>query len=165
MLRFSFLYFIGSFNRTTLLTTGENDESTTRLESDDQQAGPSLTRKEKLLQIAPVVSYGVDLQHWGQDKKTIPLSIKNDSLHRFWKPSEHEEIFVPDQVAAAMNTRKMIFLGKSESVKRKCGAPLPSGEFCSRMDRFKCPFHGKIVERDGFGRPVNSDDAKKVSLD
>jgi len=30
------------------------------------------------------------------------------------------------------------------------------------MDRVKCPFHGRIVARDGRGKPANPADAEKL---
>jgi hypothetical protein len=41
---------------------------------------------------------------------------------------------------------------------RYCLAPLPSGKLCPRQDKVKCPFHGKIVERDMYGEPISGED-------
>lgn len=48
--------------------------------------------------------------------------------------------------------------GKFEPVKWSCRAPLPSGKLCPRMDREKCPLHGKIVARDNMGQPSATED-------
>jgi UV-stimulated scaffold protein A len=41
-------------------------------------------------------------------------------------------------------------------VKWKCRAPMSNGKLCERMDRFKCPFHGKIIGRDSkSGKATN----------
>ena len=37
---------------------------------------------------------------------------------------------------------------------------MPSGRLCPRMDRYKCPLHGKIIPRNNMGTPVNEDDKK-----
>lgn len=41
---------------------------------------------------------------------------------------------------------------------RMCRAPLSTGRLCPRMDAVKCPFHGKIVDRDALGVPVKEED-------
>ena len=43
---------------------------------------------------------------------------------------------------------KKVFIGTFEPVKWKCRAPMANGKLCERMDRYKCPFHGKIIGRD-----------------
>lgn len=53
---------------------------------------------------------------------------------------------------------KTTFIGKYEPVKWSCRAPLKNGRLCPRMDRFKCPLHGKIVARDETGAIVNEQD-------
>lgn len=50
---------------------------------------------------------------------------------------------------------KTTFIGRYEPVKWSCRAPLKNGRLCPRMDRFKCPLHGKIVARDEKGIIVN----------
>ena len=89
-------------------------------------------------------------------------SYKSDSLHRFWKTNEHQENFVPSEVEASMRERAFRLETKFEPVKRKCGAQLPQGGVCQRMDRYKCPFHGKIVERDSLGRAIHPEDIERV---
>lgn len=53
---------------------------------------------------------------------------------------------------------KITYVGKSEAIKWKCRAPLKNGKLCPRMDRFKCPLHGRIVARDEMGEIVNESD-------
>ena len=62
-----------------------------------------------------------------------------------------------DPIGAPQLTKKL-FIGKFEPVKWCCRAPLKNGKLCPRMDRFKCPFHGKIVARDNLGQIVNESD-------
>merc|ERR1719220_536778 len=40
-------------------------------------------------------------------------------------------------------------------ITHRCGARLPNGTFCQRQDRYVCPFHGKIVERDDTVFPLS----------
>lgn len=42
--------------------------------------------------------------------------------------------------------------------RRSCRVMLPSGRLCPRMDSVKCPFHGKMIDRDDEGNPVNGAD-------
>lgn len=123
----------------------------------------SNSSRETHLKIAPVVPFDTDLKCWGADKISVASSVKYDSLHRFWKTSEHEETFVPPQVEASMRERRIVYESKFEPVTRMCGALLPSGRPCERMDRYKCPFHGPIVERDLYGTPVKPSHAERVS--
>lgn len=54
------------------------------------------------------------------------------------------------------NLSKRVFAGQFEPVKWKCRAPLSNGKLCERMDRYKCPFHGKIIGRDSkTGKATN----------
>ena len=53
---------------------------------------------------------------------------------------------------------KKTFVGKIEPVKWHCRAPLKNGKLCPRMDRYKCPFHGKIVARNQIGEIENEKD-------
>ena len=53
-------------------------------------------------------------------------------------------------------------LGQFEDIKWTCRAPLPTGRLCPRMDRFKCPLHGKIVPRNNMGNPSNDSDKKDI---
>lgn len=38
-------------------------------------------------------------------------------------------------------------------ITKSCRAPLKNGKLCPRMDRFKCPLHGWIINRDEQGYP------------
>lgn len=62
------------------------------------------------------------------------------------------------QKQQALQQVKTTFVGKFEPVKWTCRAPLKNGKLCPRMDRFKCPLHGKIVARDAVGNIVNESD-------
>ena len=141
-------------------TTDEPGPSTPT--TDGPGSSNHLSRKERLLKLAPVVPYGMDLKYWEEDKIEPPASIKLDSLHRFWKTNEHEDLFIPPQIEAELRSRSRTFGGTFEPVTRICGTLLTSGKFCQRMDRYKCPFHGEIVERDQFGKILDPTTAGKV---
>ena len=40
---------------------------------------------------------------------------------------------------------------------------MPDGTLCERMDRKKCPFHGKIIPRDSSGKPALGYEEPKIS--
>ncbi|CAG5126057.1 unnamed protein product [Candidula unifasciata] len=102
----------------------------------------------------PVVAFGTDLAYWETpDQIEVPTVVKLDSLHRFWTPSETEPETPSQHDIAAVKNRIFYFTGKFEPVKWKCRAMMPNGKLCERMDRVKCPFHGKIVPRDKTGKP------------
>ena len=54
------------------------------------------------------------------------------------------------------------FTGTFVPVSWTCRAPLASGKLCPRQDRYKCPFHGKIVGRDKMGQPSNVEDKMRL---
>lgn len=127
--------------------------STSTTTADKTQAGAGV-RKEKLLSSAPVISFGVDLEHWENPNKIeAPQIIKYDSLHQFWSSNDVEHCKTDHNNIGELTKRTIPFVGKFEPVKWKCRAPLPNGSLCERMDRVKCPFHGKIIGRDGYGIP------------
>ncbi|XP_013383000.1 UV-stimulated scaffold protein A [Lingula anatina] len=119
-------------------------------------------RKQKLLKKAPVVHYDMDLQHWENPDAKPPAVVRIESGHRFWTPRELNEDFVNNESLEALRTRTIEFSGTFEPVKWKCRAPMPSGKLCERMDRIKCPFHGKIIPRDEQGKPSNPDDVVRI---
>ena len=52
-----------------------------------------------------------------------------------------------------------------ESINHICGVKLPSGKLCSRQDRYKCPFHGKIIKRDEKGNVFCKEEKIKLKKD
>ncbi|XP_029448533.1 UV-stimulated scaffold protein A isoform X2 [Rhinatrema bivittatum] len=107
---------------------------------------------------APVMPFGIDLYYWGQDQPTAGKILKFSSQHRFWAPNELEEEVENKEMTAMLKSRYISFPGTFEPVKHKCSAPMPDGRLCERQDRFKCPFHGKVIPRDEFGTPTNPED-------
>lgn len=47
---------------------------------------------------------------------------------------------------------KRTFVNELPSIKWKCRAPMGNGKLCERMDRYKCPFHGRIIARNEQGQ-------------
>ncbi|XP_070799520.1 UV-stimulated scaffold protein A [Pituophis catenifer annectens] len=110
---------------------------------------------------APLVPFGLDLFYWGQEQPTSGKILRFSSQHRFWAPSEVEEEVENKEVSEMLKSRYITFAGTFEPVKHKCRAPMPSGGLCERQDRFKCPFHGKIVPRDESGNPLDQEDRER----
>ncbi|GIY42531.1 UV-stimulated scaffold protein A [Caerostris darwini] len=133
----------------------------TKTENDKEKSN-----KSKLLEKAPVLPYDIDLYHWEEEKPLIPEVVKFDSLHKFWETKDDDndenELLKEEQIAS-LRTRKIDFSGKFEPVKWSCRAPMPSGKLCPRKDRFKCPFHGKIIKRDEAGNPIDAADTAAPS--
>lgn len=48
--------------------------------------------------------------------------------------------------------RKSTFVNELPAIKWKCRAPIGNGKLCERMDRYKCPFHGRIIARNEQGQ-------------
>uniref|UniRef100_A0A8C5T0E9 UV-stimulated scaffold protein A n=1 Tax=Laticauda laticaudata TaxID=8630 RepID=A0A8C5T0E9_LATLA len=110
---------------------------------------------------APLVPFGLDLFYWGQEQPTSGKILRFPSQHRFWVPSEVEEEIENKELSVMLKSRYITYAGTFEPVKHKCRAPMPSGGLCERQDRFKCPFHGKIVPRDESGNPLNQEDRER----
>lgn len=127
-----------------------------QLESTSADKKEVKSHKAELLGKAPVLPYDIDLYHWEDEKPLIPERVKFDSLHKFWEAkdedTEENEALIEVQIAS-LRTRKIDFSGKFEPVKWMCRAPLPNSKLCPRKDRYKCPFHGKIIPRDVLGNP------------
>ena len=50
---------------------------------------------------------------------------------------------------------KRTFVQELPEIKWKCRVPLGNSKLCERMDRYKCPFHGRIIARDEQGRAAD----------
>uniref|UniRef100_A0A8C6XBZ2 UV-stimulated scaffold protein A n=1 Tax=Naja naja TaxID=35670 RepID=A0A8C6XBZ2_NAJNA len=110
---------------------------------------------------APLVPFGLDLFYWGQEQPTSGKILRFSSQHRFWAPSEVEEEVENKELSGMLKSRYITYAGTFEPVKHKCRAPMPNGGLCERQDRFKCPFHGKIIPRDESGNPMNQEDRER----
>lgn len=122
------------------------------------------SKRDAHLSVAPVLAFGPDLERWelNSDKlPEIPQLVQFDSCHRFWTSMETEKNAPNQEIAGALLTRTIPYVGKFEPVKWFCRAPLPNGQLCSRQDRLRCPFHGRILARDVNGVPVNEEERRR----
>ncbi|XP_062981992.1 UV-stimulated scaffold protein A [Elgaria multicarinata webbii] len=126
--------------------------------SEQSSSEESNNKREEEKARAPLVPFGLDIFYWGQEQPTSGNILKFSSQHRFWAPNEVEEEVENKEIAEMLKSRCITFAGKFEPVKHKCRAAMPNGGLCERQDRFKCPFHGKIIPRDESGNPVNQED-------
>ncbi|CAG9532086.1 unnamed protein product [Cercopithifilaria johnstoni] len=102
----------------------------------------------------PVLSYGLDLKYWGEnDIKPAEVPRNNADCHRFWRPSD-EGCSTNLDIAEAYHARVMTFVGQQLKGSRQCRVPFSDGTLCPRMDLKRCPLHGKIIDRDEMGYPV-----------
>ncbi|XP_063682123.1 UV-stimulated scaffold protein A-like [Bolinopsis microptera] len=76
-----------------------------------------------------------------------------ESLHRFWAQKDIEPEPMDIDTVRALNPKYCNVPGKFEAVVWSCRAPMKSGKTCPRMDRHKCPLHGKVIPRDKVGKP------------
>lgn len=53
--------------------------------------------------------------------------------------------------------------GCSKSV-LTCNVKMDSGKLCPRQDKFKCPFHGRIIPRDHLGVPLDEEERLKEEM-
>ncbi|CAK8691469.1 unnamed protein product [Clavelina lepadiformis] len=130
-------------------------------------------KKDPLKEKAPVVPFGHDLLTWDKERfKELRQNLKLgatkelDIGHRFWSGHSASEgdSGVSDAALNSLTSRTIEFTGTFEAVIKSCRAPLPNGKLCPRKDRHKCPFHGKIIDRDVLGNPVSSDQPSTSSF-
>lgn len=114
-------------------------------EDDDEQERERKKRRKMELEIAPVIDITF----------CAPVTQRCDPASHPLFQSRELDITETD---TGPQLAKTTFIGKIEPVKWSCRAPLKNGKLCPRMDRFKCPFHGKIVARNAVGEIVNEKD-------
>ncbi|KAJ2501964.1 hypothetical protein GGH96_001490 [Coemansia sp. RSA 1972] len=115
-----------------------------------QAEEPTNSVEAKLRETAPVVSYGADLEYWGQrevNANTTGLEIR----HRFLG-SARDEPMLSEAALDTLQKRAVYYQEPERKEIKACRAPLPSGRLCPRRDLVKCPLHGVIVPRDEQGR-------------
>uniref|UniRef100_A0A7E4URU5 UV-stimulated scaffold protein A n=1 Tax=Panagrellus redivivus TaxID=6233 RepID=A0A7E4URU5_PANRE len=112
--------------------------------------------------VIPTLSYGLDLKYWGQDVEPAEKVKNQFDGHRFWRPPVEE---ANQESSDVYRSRVMTYVGEMPAITRSCRAPLASGSLCPRMDRFKCPLHGPIVDRDELGQRADgkSDNFEKLT--
>lgn len=130
------------------------------------------TKTQQLIKKAPIVSFGHDLLAWDPKKyeelkSTISLSGSKelDVGHRYYGGHSASETDkgISDAAMSSITSRTITFTGEFEPVMQSCKAPLQNGKLCSRQDRYKCPFHGKIIPRDASGNPIERNDQPSTS--
>ena len=125
--------------------------------SASQKSSETNDKRSELLKKAPVVPFGMDLYNWERNGTEAPSVSSLKHLHCYWThPNEDTEDHCPGDIKESMKSRSIPFVGEFREIKWACRAPLPSGKLCPRKDRYKCPFHGKIIPRDAMGRPEGS---------
>ncbi|XP_072252394.1 UV-stimulated scaffold protein A isoform X2 [Leuresthes tenuis] len=136
-------------------------------ESSSSTSGPSSSQSSSDLKTveAPVVPFGLDLYYWGQEQPNAGKITKSASLHQFWVPTEVEEEVENQELLAESRSRYISFPGSFVPISHYCRAPLGNGSLCQRQDRFKCPFHGRIIPRDREGRPCRQEDRQREEHD
>ncbi|CAF2807341.1 unnamed protein product [Rotaria sp. Silwood2] len=88
------------------------------------------------------------------DSKCIKRSfIQNDVQNAFVPATEKNDM--PESVNYSLLMRKRTFVNELPAIKWKCRASLGNGKLCERMDRYKCPFHGRIIARNEQGQAVD----------
>lgn len=106
----------------------------------------------------------MDLYFWGDFSVEVYKMVKI-YFDNNWVLKEYEgEYFIGDQKVVRF-IRMVIFIGSFQLVKWLCRVLLLSGKFCSRRDRVKCLFYGKILLRDEIGIFVNNVGVKGRSID
>ncbi|PAA76345.1 hypothetical protein BOX15_Mlig020497g2, partial [Macrostomum lignano] len=107
----------------------------------------------------PTVPFGLDLLRWGAKDAAAELSSAtigyrmDDGGHSFgYRPLDGDEAFEISGSRHILTMRTMVYSKPEEPVRWACRHPLPGGGVCARMDRLKCPFHGRILPRDEAGQ-------------
>lgn len=129
-----------------------------KVTSSSAESSETNKKRAELLRKAPVVPFDMDLYNWERKEDEAPSVSNLKSLHCYWtRGNDQNEDHCPGDIREAMKSRSIPFAGKFQEIKWACRAPLASGKLCPRKDRYKCPFHGKIIPRDAMGRPEGSD--------
>ncbi|EFO27824.2 hypothetical protein LOAG_00660 [Loa loa] len=143
--------------RKTMENVGDDLVGPSKIHGMQDLLNSSLGRKknESHENEVPVLLYGLDLKYWGEnDVKPAEVPRNNADCHRFWRPSD-ESCSTNLDIAEAYRARVMTFVGQQLKSSRQCRAPLNDGTLCPRMDLKRCPLHGKIIDRDEMGFPVD----------
>jgi len=155
-----------------LAPTATNSDRNNTRNNDDVKYNRVSTSDENVHNgtTVPKLPFDVDLYHWEDKKLTVPrLLPTNQDGHSFWTSNSVMETecdgIIPPGGSANLRTRVIEFTGEFVRVDRQCRAPLPSGRLCPREDRFKCPFHGRIVPRNELGQVVNPENDKGLNED
>eukprot|EP00051_Salpingoeca_urceolata_P011994 m.149083 g.149083 ORF g.149083 m.149083 type:complete len:690 (+) comp17338_c0_seq6:230-2299(+) len=138
--------------------------------TDSPAANVKAAGREKLLEVAPVVPYGVDLAFWGKEDEVLPPDSSMTSLHRFWQPIEREDVGMKVGHVTEFNTRPAFVVNNTAPTTKVCSYPLAEADehgdvkLCPRNGVTRCPFHGPIVPRNSKGQPTPEGQAMLASL-
>ncbi|CAF0997889.1 unnamed protein product [Adineta ricciae] len=134
-----------------------------------------LAPKRPVVKDKPVTETKVTATTQSSPKKTAPLPTLTDdeikyffhndteAIKRSFKQCDVQNVFVrpsdsddmPDTLNYSLLMHKRTFVQELPEIKWKCRAPLGNSKLCERMDRYKCPFHGRIIARDEQGRAAD----------
>ncbi|GAM22756.1 hypothetical protein SAMD00019534_059310, partial [Acytostelium subglobosum LB1] len=106
---------------------------------------------EDMLKRAPVVAAHASLMHWGKTEVSLHKGIEVE--HRFMGASNVDPV-VPISTFVALNQMTTVYEAPPLVV-RECRHPLKKGGLCPRKHVKDCPYHGKIVDRDDNGYPID----------
>ncbi|KAI8067219.1 hypothetical protein BDF21DRAFT_426066 [Thamnidium elegans] len=110
-------------------------------------------RKEELLKRAPVVEWGDDLYYW--DKTNVQFNTSGlEKSHRFMGTGEGNNE-MPQHLLEELRKRPMYYKSEIQKNTQECRHPLHNGGLCPRKDLVTCPFHGRIIQRDELGVPLD----------
>eukprot|EP01133_Synstelium_polycarpum_P007780 gene7780-9129_t len=115
---------------------------------------------DELYQRAPVVAAHPSLMHWG--KKEVNLHKGIEVEHRFMGAANEEPI-VSISLFSTLNQMTSVYQPPPRVI-RECRYPLKKGGLCPRRDLKVCPFHGKIIERNDEGYPLEDVDPDDPDL-
>ncbi|CAF1107824.1 unnamed protein product [Adineta steineri] len=88
------------------------------------------------------------------DTQVLKRTFKqNDIENPFVRPTESNEM--PESLQYSLLMHKRTYVSELPAIKWKCRAPLDNNKLCERMDRYKCPFHGRIIARDEQGQAAD----------
>ncbi|KAL1925709.1 uncharacterized protein VTP21DRAFT_592 [Calcarisporiella thermophila] len=143
---------------------------------EDEEGKQQKPTKEELLKIAPVVPWADDLYYWDKDDlqfNTTGLGLseflhygqrrRRQDLYICFLIAEFHHRFLGDgtgeknlsrSTMERLKMRTVYYQTQRPQMIKACRAPLKTGKLCSRRDLRACPFHGPIIPRDEWGRPV-----------
>ncbi|KAF2078372.1 hypothetical protein CYY_000356 [Polysphondylium violaceum] len=126
---------------------------------------PEEERIEDLLKRAPVVPANPTLFYWGEKEIEIGSGVQRE--HRFLGESDAPTISM--SAFQSLNQMTAIYTPPPRKPSKPCNFPLKNGGLCPRKDFEICPFHGKIIDRDENGNPLNGggddNDENNVSIE
>ena len=119
--------------------------------------------RNKLLDDAPVMSWGSFLNNWGSNREVL-ANQRGLELESHWGRVDYDAV-IPAEKIAELNVHSTLYEEEQTEI-QPCHAPLRKGGLCQRRDLRVCPFHGPIIPRDDEGKPLNQNSSKdEITLD